>query len=53
LIKLIRKLQKENSTWFAQRIQGELKKPGYDVCDNTFAKYMSRTKLMIPSNSDG
>ena len=34
LIKLIRKLQEENSTWSAQRIQGELKKLGYELCDN-------------------
>jgi transposase InsO family protein len=44
LIKLIRKLQKENSTWTAQRLQGELKKLGYDVCGNTVAKYMIKTK---------
>ena len=44
LIKLIRKLQKENILWSAQRIQGELKKLGIDVCDNTVAKYMSKNK---------
>jgi transposase InsO family protein len=44
LIKLIRKLQKENSTWSAQRLQGELKKLGYEVCDNTVAKYMFKSK---------
>ncbi len=44
LIKLIRRLQKENSTWPAQRIQGELTKLGYDVCDNTVAKYMLKAK---------
>ncbi len=44
LIKLLRKLQKENSTWTAQRLQGELKKLGYDVCGNTVAKYMIKTK---------
>ena len=43
LIKLIRKLQKENATWSAQRIQGELKKLGYEVCDNTVAKYMIKS----------
>jgi hypothetical protein len=42
LIKLIRKLQKENILWSAQRIQGELKKLGFDVCDNTVAKYMTK-----------
>jgi len=49
LIKLIRKLQKENSTWSAQRIQGELKKLGFDVCDNTVAKYMFKSKDDDPS----
>lgn len=44
LIKLIRKLQKENPTWTAQRIQGELAKLGLDVCDNTVAKYMRKPK---------
>jgi len=44
LIKLIRKLQKENPTWSAQRIQGELAKLGFTVCDNTVAKYMRKPK---------
>ena len=44
LIKLIRKLQKENQTWSAQRIQGELEKFGFSVCDNTVAKYMRKPK---------
>jgi len=44
LIKLIRKFQKENSTWTAQRIQGELVKLGLDVSDNTVAKYMRKSK---------
>ena len=44
LIKLIRKMQKENVTWFAQRIQGELNKLGFEVCDNTVAKYVSKDK---------
>jgi transposase InsO family protein len=42
LIKLIRQLQKENVHWSAQRIQGELAKLGYSVCDNTVAKYMKK-----------
>ena len=42
LIKLIRKLQKENILWSAQRIQGELKKLGFEVCDNTVTKYMTK-----------
>ena len=44
LIKLIRRMQKENLTWSAQRIQGELEKLGFSVCDNTVAKYMSKSK---------
>ena len=44
LIKLIRRMQKENPTWSAQRIQGELAKLGFDVCDNTVAKYMRKPK---------
>ncbi len=37
-------MQKENPTWSAQRIQGELVKLGYDVSDNTVAKYMRKPK---------
>lgn len=37
LIKLIRRLQKENPLWSPQRIQGELAKLGFNVCDNTVA----------------
>jgi len=44
LIKLIRKMQKENPLWSAQRIQGELGKLGFSVCDNTVAKYMRKPK---------
>jgi transposase InsO family protein len=44
LIKLIRRLQKENPLWSPQRIQGELAKLGFDVCDNTVAKYMRKPK---------
>ena len=44
LIKLIRRMQKENPTWTAQRIQGELVKLGLDVSDNTVAKYMRKPK---------
>ncbi len=49
LIKLIRKMQKENVTWSAQRIQGELNKLGFEVCDNTVAKYMIKSKDGDPS----
>ena len=48
LIKLIRRIQKENLLWSAQRIQGELVKLGYDVCDKTVARYMKKN---IPDNS--
>ena len=44
LIKLIRKLQRGNPIWSAQRIQGELVKLGLDVSDNTVAKYMRKSK---------
>jgi len=44
LIKLIRKMQNENPTWSPQRIQGELTKIGFSVCDNTVAKYMRKPK---------
>ena len=37
-------MQKENPTWTAQRIQGELVKLGLDVSDNTVAKYMRKSK---------
>ena len=35
-------MQKENSIWTAQPIQGELVKLGLDVSDNTVAKYMHK-----------
>jgi putative transposase len=44
LIKLIQRMQKENPTWSAQRIQGELVKLGLDVPNNTVAKYMRKPK---------
>jgi hypothetical protein len=44
LIKLIRKLQKENPIWTSQRIQGELQKLGFSVCENTVSKYMRKPK---------
>jgi putative transposase len=48
LIKLIRKMQRENQTWTPQRIQGELAKLGFNVCDNTVEKYMRK-----PISDDG
>ena len=44
LIKLIRRMQKENPTQSPQRIQGELGKLGFTVCENTVAKYMRKPK---------
>ncbi len=44
LIKLIRRMHKENPTWSAQRIQGELAKLGMSVSDNTVLKYMGKPK---------
>lgn len=44
LIKLIRRLQKDNPLWSAQRIQEELAKLGYSVCDNTVSKYMKKPR---------
>jgi len=37
-------MQRENPTWSPQRIQGELTKLGFSVCDNTVAKYMRKPK---------
>ena len=39
---LIRRMQSENVTWGAPRIQGELLKLGYDICEATVSKYMCR-----------
>ena len=39
LIKLIRRMQEKNPLWSPQRIQGELAKLGFTVCDNTVHKY--------------
>ncbi len=44
LIKFIRRMQKENPTWSAQRIQGKLDKLGFSICENTVAKYMRKPK---------
>ncbi len=37
-------MQNENPTWSPQRIQGELGKLGFAVCENTVAKYMRKSK---------
>ena len=41
---LIRRMQRENSTWGAPRIHGELLKLGYDVCEATVSNYMRRRR---------
>jgi transposase InsO family protein len=41
-------MQRENHTWVPQRIQGELAKLGFNVCDNTIEKYMRK-----PISDDG
>ena len=40
----IRRIQKENPIWSAQRIQVELVKLGFSVCDNTVDEYMCKPK---------
>jgi putative transposase len=39
---LIRRMQRENVTWGAPRIHGELLKLGYSVCEATVSNYMRR-----------
>jgi len=41
---LIRRMQRENLTWGAPRIHGELLKLGYDVCEATVSNYMRRRR---------
>jgi len=41
---LIRRMSRENSTWGAPRILSELLLLGYDVAEETVAKYMVRTR---------
>jgi putative transposase len=42
LRRLIRQMQRENVTWGAPRIHGELLKLGYELCEATVSKVMSR-----------
>ena len=44
LRRLIHQMQRENITWGAPRIHGELLKLGYEVCEATVSKYMKRTR---------
>lgn len=41
---IIRRMSRENSTWGAPRIHGELLKLGIDLSEPTIAKYMVRTR---------
>ena len=43
-IDLIRKMAKENRLWGAERIRGELLKPGIKVCKRTIQKYMPKVR---------
>jgi len=40
VIALIKRMSRENPTWGAPRIHGELEKLGYWVCESTVARYM-------------
>ena len=42
LRELVRRMSRENPTWGAPRIAGELALLGYDVCSTTVSKYMVR-----------
>lgn len=44
LIELIRRISRENPTWGAPRIHGELLMFGYDVSEATVARYMIKRK---------
>jgi hypothetical protein len=43
LIALIKRMAKENGTWGAPRIHGELLKLGFKVAESTVSKYMHKT----------
>jgi putative transposase len=44
LIELIRRIARENPTWGAPRIHGELLKLGYDLSEATVSRYMPKRK---------
>jgi putative transposase len=44
VIELIRRMSRENPTWGAPRIHGELMKLGYFVCESTVARYMVKRR---------
>ena len=44
VIELIRRISRENPTWGAPRIRGELLKLGYDLSEATVARYMTKRR---------
>ena len=44
VIELIRRMSRENPTWGAPRIHGELIKLGHWVCESTVARYMVKRR---------
>jgi len=44
LIELIRRISRENQTWGAPRIHGEMVKLGYDLSEATVARYMIKRR---------
>ena len=47
-IELIRRISRENPTWGAPRIHGELLKLGYDLSEATVARYMIKHRGRSP-----
>jgi len=47
-IALIRQMARENRLWGAERIRGELLKPGLRVCKRTIQKYMRQVRIQQP-----
>ena len=41
---LIRKMAKDNTTWGAPRIHGELLKLGFNVCERSVSRYLAKMK---------
>ncbi len=51
LIKLVRRLARENPLWGAPRVHSEVKLLGYDVAPSTVSKYMRLVRLPNPSQT--
>ncbi len=51
VIRLIRRMSRENPLWGAPRIRSELLLLGYDVAESTVAKYMPRRGRPTPSQT--